>query len=639
MPDPTDPALALVHEGWDHLKQQRPLAAWASWRRALRVEPEQPAATHALHVLANAGDLPEAARLEYRFLTPVGADQRARWDARFRGRDLEELAVAAGAFGSLAEDDPADSRARFNQGLCLAWLGRNAEAVAALERAVDLFAGTEPEVAEQAWTLAEVLRQGGGAEPLADDLNHVALLAWTPGDDPAGFLDDRPDVRPIPNPIDPVTGQPRLSEARIYEWLDRPWSTDSDSLPTCGGGLGWGDVGRGLDPEALGDGSSGLAEPPDHATPPSPQPSPARGEGARPEGRADEPSSCLRRVRATVIRSPHSLRLSGTDPVLLEEAVAEVARLAGPRVASARREASPLPLAFLDADVWAIRMPPGLDEEARGRLNRSAVERYYEHAWIHRPRQGLGGRSPAEAGRLASDGDAALGSKLSAVVRLREQLGTRPTTALLYQGYPFDRLRRRLGLPPTDPDAIDPQDATSMSGPELDRLDPSALDDYALADAYESAAALGDDRRTARFAGVLAGRDPLALARLDVRALFATLVRAGLAEDAGAGALGRIDRAQAVDLALTGGRDFRTYETWRAEVFVRLGEAEDAVRVYRALLEASSDPVLALDAAETLRDAGFDDPARILAEEALSLAKEADRPELVEMAEAYLVDG
>src|SRR4051812_26430408 len=159
MPDPTpiDPALALIHEGWDHLQHQRPLAAWASWRRALRVSPEHPAALKALEVLAGAGDLPMAARSEYRFLTPLGDAQRSRWDARFRGQNLEELAVAAGAFATLADDDPADGRARFNQGLCLAWLGRNLEAVDALDRAVQALAFDEPGVAIDAWTLAEVL--------------------------------------------------------------------------------------------------------------------------------------------------------------------------------------------------------------------------------------------------------------------------------------------------------------------------------------------------------------------------------------------------------------------------------------------------------------------------------------------------
>ncbi len=576
MPDtaPTDPILALVHQGWDHLKLRRPVAAWASWQLALRLQPGQEAAAHALDVLAGAGDLPAAARVEYRFLTPADPARRASWDLRFQGRDLEQLDQAAGAFAALAEADPGDSHARFNQGLCLAWLGRNAESVAALDLAVRGMAGAEPETAVQAWALAEVLRQGAGAEALADDLNHVATIAWTPGDNPSGFLDGLPEVRPLPAPIDPITGRPVLGGAGLAEWLD---------------------------------------------------------------GALDEGSATLRRVLATVVRLPGSLRLSGPDPVLLEDVVEEVRRAVGPGIASIRREATPLPLAFLDAAVWAVRMPPGLDDEARAMLNRSAVERYYEATWIHRARQGLDGRTPAEAGRLARGGDAVASVKLRAVVLVREQLGARPTTLALYQAYPFDLLRRRLGLEPVDPLAIDPQDAASMSGPELDALDPSVLDDYLLADAYESAAALGEDARTARFAGALAGRDPATLARLDRRALFATLVRDALAGGTLDEAIRHLDRAQEVDSALSGG-DRRTFETWKAEASVRLGAPARAVAFYRGLLAEEPDPAFALEAAEFLLDADLTDEARALAVEALELGIEQGEAEVVDRARALLLD-
>ena len=396
------------------------------------------------------------------------------------------------------------------------------------------------------------------------------------------FLDRRADVRAVDNPIDPLTGRPELSEARLYEWLDRPLEAEAS-------------------PEIV----ATFAD--------------------------------LRRVRATVVRLQGSLRLSGTDPVLLEEILAEVAHRVAGRVASAGRSATPLPLAFLDAAVWAIRMPPGLDDEARGRLNRSAVERYYEAAWLARPRQGLGGLSPVEAGRLAGAGDPVARIRLEGVVRLREQLGERPTTAALYQGYPFDRLRRRLGLAPTDPDAVDPLDAASMSGPELDALDPETLDDYTLADAYESATALGDDTRTARFAAPLSARDPASLGRLDRRALFATLVRSELANGSIEGAMARLDRAQAVDLALHSGRDRATYETWRAEVYVRVGRAAEAVAAYRGLAEGSPGSAIALDAAETLLDAGFEAEGQMLAREALDRAEALGDDTAVERLKAILL--
>ena len=301
------------------------------------------------------------------------------------------------------------------------------------------------------------------------------------------------------------------------------------------------------------------------------------------------------------------------------------------------RQATPLPLAFLDAAVWAIRMAIGLDDEARSRLNRLAVERYYEVVWILRPRQGLDGRTPVEAGRLAAEGDPIARAKLEAVVRLREQLGQRPTTAALYQGYPFDRLRRRLGLPTTDPEAIDPLDASTMSGSELDKLDPEALDDYNLADAYESAAALGVDDRTARFASILAARDLASLARIDLRALFATLVRWEIARDSTEDAMARLDRAQAVDRELHEGRDWKTYETWRAEVYVRVGQPDRAVRVYQGLVQEPPDPALALDAAETLLDAGFELEARAMAQQALDLAEPVGDEDVIEQAKTYLL--
>ena len=129
-------------------------------------------------------DLPDAARVEYRFLTPVGADQRSRWDSVLRSRDLSDLRDAAAAFATLAE--LGDGRARFNQGLCLAWLGQNQDSVAALDQAVTFLAEPEPGVAADAAALAEIVRQGVGAERQADDLNFAVTLHWDGADSVRG---------------------------------------------------------------------------------------------------------------------------------------------------------------------------------------------------------------------------------------------------------------------------------------------------------------------------------------------------------------------------------------------------------------------------------------------------------------------
>lgn len=576
-----DPALALVHEGWAHLKRQRPLAAWACWQRALRHEPGHEAATRALDVLANAPDLPAAARVEYRFLTPTSDPQRRRWDDELRSRDLADLAVAAAAFGRLAgpvAGAEGDGRARFNQGLCLAWAGANRAAIEALAAAVEALAEPEPGVAADAWLLAEVLRQGAGAEELADDLGHAATVAYdadrlAPGDP----LEAAANARAVPVPTDPATGRPTRPDVSLFEWLDRPAAAPGD-----------------------------------------------------------EP----RLVLATAIRSAQSLRLSGPDPALLERAVAEVLGRLGPAAGAIRREATPLPLAFLDAAVWAIRLPAGLDPAAADAANRAHVERHYESTWINRPRRGLDGRTPVEAGQLAARGDAAARARLVAVIRLREQLGARPSTLRLYQGYPFDRLRRRVGLPPDNPEAVDPLDVATMGPADLDALDPKSLDDFALVDAFESAAALGDDARTARFAAWLADLDPdtsaPALARVDRPALFAVLVRQALAEDDVDLALEWTDRAAQVDATVAAGRSAAQFLTWRAEILARTGQPEAALAAYRTVLDRNPSPLAALDAAETLLDNGHDDHARTLARIARDRATQAGDAPLADRAEALL---
>src|SRR5579875_839121 len=168
---PEDSALAMVHEGWDHLRAGRPLAARASWRRATCSDGGSAAAAQALERLEKSGDLPAAARVAYRFRGPSDPGRRAAWDARLRGpgadvsggngRDAPfgtDLAATADVFGRLAAEDPGDAGAWYNRALCLAWLGSNREAIAALDRVVELEANLSPGRAVEAWTLAELLR-------------------------------------------------------------------------------------------------------------------------------------------------------------------------------------------------------------------------------------------------------------------------------------------------------------------------------------------------------------------------------------------------------------------------------------------------------------------------------------------------
>ena len=542
-----DPVLALVNQGWHSLQLQQPLAARAAWHRALRLAPDHEAAVQALATLESAADLPAVARTVARFQAPDGPEQRDRWDRRFQGRNLEDLADAAEVFAELAAEGPGDASARFNLALCLAWQGRNSEAIAGLEQVVGLLANDSAERAIHAGTLAEVLRLGAGAEALADDRRFAWVLEWPEGDAPE-LPDDRPWLVPVPAPLDPVSGQPQIAGARVFEWLDRP-------IPATGAML-----------------TSGTDLP---------------------------------RLLATVVATSRAIRISSPDPRTLDDVHDPLIALIGGLPPTLRRESIPLPLTLADAAVWTFRLPGGLDPEARQALTRLGVEHYYEDLWIHQPRHALGGRSPLEASRLAAEGDREAWAKLGAVVRFREQLGARPRTARLYQGYPFDRLRRRLGLGPDDPNAIDLQDLSCASLFELKSLDAGTLVPPRLNDAITSALGLRDDPLIASMGAELFRR-PASAIEVPLVPLMAALARESARLDRPEEALDWLEVAR--KRADSGGR--RTFAVWTAEIQARTGRADDAARTYETLLGERPDAPLALDAAETFLDLGH--PARAL---------------------------
>lgn len=558
-------ALALVHRGWDQLRLERPLAAWADWQQALRLVPGDRAAIEALDRLASAPDLPALARKDFRFQPPGDDAARERWNVCFQNADLENLDRAATAFASLADSDPGDLAAWRNLALCRAWRGDNRAAITALERLVQAAAGPNPATAQEAWALAEILRAGAGAEVLADDLSHAATIPLGPDDgDPTAVL---PNLLPVT-----LSGDLPLAEARVFEWLDRPMPRDE------------------------------------------------RNWNAR-----DLPL-----VLATVVLTPGQLRLSSPDPA----AVGEALELLGPLRDRAERTATPLPLRLLDASLWTFRLPPGLDATTRCQLTRESIEHRLENVWIHWPRQGLGNRSPREAARAASQGDLTARAQLEGVVQLRAELGARPRLAELYAGYPFERLRRRLGLPIEEASAIDPDDFSCASLDELRALEVSQLNDIRLADAYLSAVGLLEDSLISTLGEALLARGSKASALVELRPLFAALVRQALSRDDEAGALAWLEQASDQD---DGHRD--DYGTWRAEIQARAGDPDSATRSFEAILDRSRDPAQALAASETLRVTGYPDYALVLALRAREYARDSAETARAEGMIASLRDG
>jgi tetratricopeptide (TPR) repeat protein len=579
---PSGSSIELVHEGWDHLRSWRPLAAWGSWQRALRRDPGSTAAGQALATLESAADLPMAARVVYRFRRPADPARCAVWDDRLGSSGdagEQELEAMADAFGRLAAEGPPDPAAWYNRALCLAWLGANREAVGCLDRVAGLEAEPAFDRAVEAWTLAEVLRQGGGAESLSDELRFTCTVAWEPGDT-AWLLEMFPEIQRVPTPHVPGALHDPAPDNAVFEWLDR-----------CVTGL---------------------------------------VEEDRPARAGDLPT-----VLASVYLNPpeRSLRLSSPRV----ETLGRVEEILLPRLEdgrrSIRREASPLSLPFLDADVWTVRIPPGVEPVRADQLLREWIEHYYEDEWVHRARQGLDGLSPLMAAQKARRGDPVLRAKLTAVVRFREQLGSRPSALRLYQGYPFDRLRRRLELELANPASVDSEDLTCAGPDELDRLDSAALDDHRLAEAVASAAGLRDDARTGRLAAELIRRRPRECVSIDLAAAVAPLVRQAMSASDFDAALRWIEQARPMGDAKTAA----TLDVWRAEVLARAGRPDAALRAYRDLIRPDgAGALLALDGAETLIDNSHLDQARPLLDTARDLARSTGRRWIERRAEELL---
>ena len=362
---------ALVHEGWNHLMSQRPLAAWGTWQRAIRLDPDATAARRRSRRSKRRPTFPWPHAKSI-----ASVSQRPKRG----GRSGTVFCATAKPRSSLMPRRrsaawPPRSRMTPRRGstaLCLAWAGLDRQAIECLDQVAGLEADSDPKKAVEAWVLAEILRQAGGAESLSDDLRYACTFAWS-SEQTESLRTSFPEIRQIPTPRDPTRPEASLADLEVLEWLDRPF-------------------------------------PPAETV----------------HGESDLP-----RVLATVYITPGAIRLSSPRVETLELAEEKLRRMLGAAALPVERVASPLPLPFLDADVWTTRIPEGLDRDIAHGLAREAIESYYENQWIHRPRQGLDGLSPLAASQDARRGDAVARVKLEAVVQVREQLGSRSSTGIV----------------------------------------------------------------------------------------------------------------------------------------------------------------------------------------------------------------
>jgi tetratricopeptide (TPR) repeat protein len=153
------------------MKLNHPLAAHAAAELALKHNPANENLRNGIAQVFGADNpnLPKSAwqRYDYKPL-PESApgDRKAAWKQALATAATGKLTAAAGAFAELTRRDEGDAAAWYNLALTQAWLGKNPDAVEALDRYVAL----EPSEAEaaRAWAMGEVLRVGQGMEDRAD---------------------------------------------------------------------------------------------------------------------------------------------------------------------------------------------------------------------------------------------------------------------------------------------------------------------------------------------------------------------------------------------------------------------------------------------------------------------------------------
>ncbi|MBI1324569.1 hypothetical protein GC170_15485 [bacterium] len=534
-----------VRAGWAMLASQRPHAAWATWQAVLSQNPDDPAARAAMDTLAASPELPEVARKPLRFLPPASEPARQRWDTILRAQlsstetpNSTDPATAALAFKALLESAPDDAEATWNLAVCQAWMGWNRSAVETLDRFVDIAHDKMPDRAADAWTLAELLRHGAGAEDLADSVKLSVTV-------PAGIIALDLSAKEI---------------ARAFGTLITYASKSAD----------------GSEPGSASGSTDFAADILD-----------------RPLGVADETLSA---VTASVVSSDESARFSAPaspSAGLFFRELIDQWRFLEESHRPAKIDVTVLPIALLDAAVFRFRLPENLPESHKERLPLEGVAAYFESEWVEQPRYGLAGRTPLDA---SIDALPATKVRLEGIIHFLEQLAHRPGRQALYGNYDFDRLRYRLGLtsPPGKDDAKGEarHKALSLYDPNhVRRLKPEGLSPEDLAVAWETAFAVHDDDSALRLGAYIAETAPAALVGLSMADFVAPFLRRWLSEgpesDSGQKWL---DFAMKTDAELHAGRDMHRLLEWKAELATRRGDAPAASLAWKAACEHPSAP-------------------------------------------------
>ena len=314
----------------------KPLAAWACWRRAQKIDASFSAAEEALKNYVEENRLlPAAARRGLELLPPneealADETKKARWERALSPRGDATIDDLVAIFERLVSDDPDDARAWYDLALASAWKGSNLRAI----EAFDEYVRREPdfERSAAAWDVCEVLRFGAGAEEVCDHLHYVATYAVA---DPEKFMDRLKNCKHVMVVAEGEDRTPSL------HWMDKEVDPNQDAgAPIIGG-----------------------------------------------------PSRQL----AQVLLGPDSVEIVATAPEALAETTAKFDVVVGETATPLEKSDRPGPVQTLDAEPFLVFHPKGAADETKAKRTLEEVTAYFEQRWIARPLRSLGGLAPVDA--------------------------------------------------------------------------------------------------------------------------------------------------------------------------------------------------------------------------------------------------
>lgn len=555
----------LLKIGACHNFQGRPLAAWAAWSSALKLDPDHEAAKEALQTYIQAnGLLPNRARtgLELKAADEFTLFQEGvgeRWEqAAEDGRrlHLDDLVVA---FEDLAAQSPDDGAAWYNLALALAWSGENLRALDALRRYVEL----EPNLddAADAWDLAEVLRLGVGAESESDCLLHVATYRIL---DPQGVVEALKSSKR-------ATVAVGADEQASVHWMDKDVEPAAGvSVPILGG-------------------------------PP-------------------------RQIAQLRIIGPF-LEVVATSREDYDAASRQLEAVAGGAIQREETEVRAAEPHLLDVEPLQYYWGPDAPEAERQRRELEAVRAYFEEKWPRRPLRALGGLPPLDAAQ-GSTGKKMLEGVLRFRERLFQRRGVSYNFDRLRNklGLPISGaglVDEGDGSKPSD--AVD---LAAYSAPQLAALDPGGLSDDQLASAYRASLHLDAPQTASHFAMEIVERDSIAQS-IDVTSVFRRLIQDRLQSRKTDGLDELIQKARRYGAKHYGSRDAPEFDLLEARALLLGERRDEAVSRLRTLIERFPDRLdVAASAVESLLSAGDYASAKAVSEQGLAMAEAQRNPEL-----------